>query len=156
MKYTIKKATIEDIPKLIECRIEFVKEVNMKASEEELDNYCEHLEKYFLRHLKDGSFISWVAVDAKQNIIATSGLEIQLKIPQLWNLPGKESYVLNMYTKPEWRRKGIGSALLEKLLDESKKIGINLVSLHATEIGRSLYEKNGFKPNHHYMYRILD
>lgn len=58
---------------------------------------------------------------------------------------------MNMYTKPKWRRKGIGSALLEKLLKESKKRGINEITLHATPIGRSLYEKYGFKPNHHYM-----
>ena len=156
MNYSIKKATIEDIPQLIECRIEFVKEGNDNVSKDELDNYCKHLEKYFLKHIQDGSFISWIAVDDKQNIIATSGLEIQLKIPQLWNLPGKESYILNMYTKPKWRRKGIGSVLLEKLLEESKINGINIVSLHASDIGRLLYEKYGFKPNHHYMFKILD
>lgn len=52
-----------------------------------------------------------------------------------------------MYTKPEWHRKGIGSALLDKLIEEIKKKGIRSVVLHATPIGRPLYEKYGFREN---------
>ena len=128
----------------------------MKISEDDEIIYKKHLEEFLRKHLRDGTFIAWIAIDDKENIIATSGLEIQSKIPQLWNLPGKESYVLNMYTKPEWRRKGLGSALLEKLLEESKKRGITIISLHATPVGRTLYEKFGFKPNPHYMNLILE
>ncbi|NHJ05221.1 MAG: N-acetyltransferase [Candidatus Heimdallarchaeota archaeon] len=151
MNYSLRLATEEDISQLIELRIEFIKEVHVKVSNEEAVIYRKHLESYFREHMRDGSFLAWIALDSQQNIIATSGLVIITKPPQVWNLPGKEAYIMNMYTKLEWRKKGIGSALLEKLLEESKKRGINEIALHATSVGRSLYEKYGFKPNHHYM-----
>ncbi|NHJ41005.1 MAG: GNAT family N-acetyltransferase [Asgard group archaeon] len=156
MDYFLKLATEEDIPQLIELRIEFLNEVHIKTTDEALIIYRKHLERYFRKHMKDGLFLAWIALDEKQNIIATSGMVIVIKPPQLWNLQGIEAYIMNMYTKPEWRRKGIGSALLEKLLEESKKRGINEIALHATSIGRSLYEKYGFKPNHHYMNLFLE
>ena len=84
-------------------------------------------------------------------IIGTSGLLIIFKVPQIWNPTGRESYIFNMYTQPEWRRKGIGTALLEKLLEESKSRGINLVALHGTDLGKAVYVKSGFKTSDHYM-----
>ena len=49
-----------------------------------------------------------------------------------------------MYTLPEYRKKGTGSILLDKSVDEAKKRRIKKIRLHATDIGRSLYEKKGF------------
>ena len=59
--------------------------------------------------------------------------------------------LIHMVVKQPYRRKGIGSALLEKLLEESKARGIRTVDLHATNLGRAVYEKYGFKNNDHYM-----
>ena len=151
MSFTLRLATKDDIPELIELRIKFLKEVHSNPSEEELESIQEHLKRYFQKSMKDGTFLAWLAVDENGDVIATSGLVIVSKVPQTWNPTGKESYIFNMYTIPSWRRKGIGSTLLEKLLEESKARGIHHVDLHASELGRSVYEKFGFKTNKHYM-----
>ena len=151
MSFSLRLATEEDIPELIELRIEFLKEVRVEAPDEGMDIYRKYLGAYFRKHMKDDTFLAWLAVDENNEIIATSGLAIIEKPPQLWNLTGKETYIMNMYTKPEWRRKGIGSAILEKLLEESKTREIYQVYLYATPIGRTLYEKYGFKQSEHSM-----
>ncbi len=51
---------------------------------------------------------------------------------------------MNMYTKPEYRRKGIAYKTLDILVEESKAKGISAISLEATDMGRPLYEKYGF------------
>jgi predicted acetyltransferase len=49
-----------------------------------------------------------------------------------------------MYTKPEYRRKGIAIKILDILVKESNNKGITAISLEATDMGRPLYEKYGF------------
>ncbi len=155
MSFSLRLATKEDIPQLIELRIEFLKEVQVDAPNDMMDEYHEHLNKYFLKHMNNETFLAWLAEDETKTIIATSGLAIIEKPPQLWNLTGKETYIMNMFTKPEWRKQGIGSALLEKMLEESKARDISQVYLYATPIGRALYEKYGFKQSEHSMFLRL-
>ncbi|MGC9780576.1 MAG: GNAT family N-acetyltransferase [Candidatus Heimdallarchaeota archaeon] len=152
MSFSLRLATKEDIPQLIELRIEFLKEVQVDAPKDMMDVYREHLGEYLLKHMKNETFLAWLAEDENKTIIATSGLAIIEKPPQLWNLTGKETYIMNMYTKPKWRNQGIGSTLLEKLLEESKNRDIFQVYLYATPIGRALYEKYGFVKSEHSMY----
>ncbi|NHJ49580.1 MAG: GNAT family N-acetyltransferase [Asgard group archaeon] len=151
MAFTLRLATLDDIPKLVELRIEFIKEAHQNPFNVDLDNHRNLLTDYFQTQMKDETFLAWIAEDENENIVAISGLVIVSKVPQLWSPTGKESYIFNMYTIPAWRRKGIGSALLEKLLEESKARGINHVDLHASDLGKAVYEKYGFRPNKHYM-----
>ena len=51
---------------------------------------------------------------------------------------------MNMYTHPEYRRKGIALHMLDLLVKEARQAGIGFISLEATEMGRPLYEKYGF------------
>jgi GNAT superfamily N-acetyltransferase len=47
---------------------------------------------------------------------------------------------------PDYRRRGIGSALLRHCLDEFHRRGVRCVKLDATPLGRPVYERLGFKP----------
>ena len=51
---------------------------------------------------------------------------------------------MNMYTNPEYRRKGIALKTLDLLVEDAKAKGITAVSLEATDVGKPLYEKYGF------------
>ena len=51
---------------------------------------------------------------------------------------------MNMYTNPEYRRKGIGYKTLDMLVQDARSKGVTAISLEATEMGRPLYEKYGF------------
>lgn len=58
---------------------------------------------------------------------------------------------MGMYTAANWCGKGIGRALLAKLLDAAKAQGVGRVWLHSEPSARSLYRKEGFRSNHAYM-----
>lgn len=51
---------------------------------------------------------------------------------------------MNLYTHPDYRKKGIATKLLDLIIDEVKSRGIRIVTLETTEMGRPLYEKYGF------------
>jgi ribosomal protein S18 acetylase RimI-like enzyme len=54
--------------------------------------------------------------------------------------------ILNVYTDPRFRRRGLARQLTEAALDWCKLNAIDFVILHASPEGRSVYESLGFKP----------
>jgi ribosomal protein S18 acetylase RimI-like enzyme len=144
--YSLRKATLNDIDILIDFRVKFLKEIQDPPSAKEMEVFRISLKEFFLSKMKSNKFIAWLA-ESSYEIIATSGLSFLQKPPHFINMTGKFAYIMNMYTNPKWRRKGIGAALLEKLFEEIKKKGIQSVVLHATPSGKPLYEKYGFREN---------
>jgi ribosomal protein S18 acetylase RimI-like enzyme len=144
--YSLRKATLDDVEKLIDFRIRFLKEIQDLPTDKEMLIFKNTLREFFLEKMGTGDFIAWLA-EINHKIIATSSLSFLTKPPHFNNITGKFAYIMNMYTDPEWRRKGIGADLLEKLIEEIKKRRIKLIVLHATQAGRSLYERYGFREN---------
>ena len=58
--------------------------------------------------------------------------------------PGKAGYVLNLYTIPKARRKGVCTQLLSMLIEEAKSLRLKYLHLHASRDGIRLYERAGF------------
>jgi len=52
---------------------------------------------------------------------------------------------LNVYTFPEYRKKGIAKKLIEEIIKEAKLFGVDRIDLKATEAGYNLYKKIGFR-----------
>jgi len=52
---------------------------------------------------------------------------------------------MNMLTFPGYRNQGIGAELLKRIVEEAKQLGYKKITLNASEMGRPLYEKYGFK-----------
>lgn len=50
-----------------------------------------------------------------------------------------------MYTKPEYRGRGIATSMLARLAEEAKRRGVKKLWLGASKMGRPVYEKFGFK-----------
>ena len=60
---------------------------------------------------------------------------------------GKRAHIMNVYTKADYRRRGIARQMVTMLLDEARERKVSYVSLDATENGRPLYTALGFAPN---------
>jgi GNAT superfamily N-acetyltransferase len=58
----------------------------------------------------------------------------------------RETYLLNVYVYPAYRRRGIASLLTQVSVDWCRGQGFASVSLHASQFGRPLYESLGFQP----------
>lgn len=72
-------------------------------------------------------------------------------MPTYHNPSGRKAYIMNMYTRPEYRRRGIAYHTLDLLVKEIRRRGITSISLEATDMGRPLYKKYGFLPMEHEM-----
>ena len=143
-----RKATLDDIPALIRLRKkQLIDEGLPPAPIFEIDR---ELTDYFLSALSDGLFVAWV-MEADNEIIATGGVCFYTLPPNFSNPTGGVAYITNMYTKDEYRNKGIATELLEMVVDEAKSRGYSLARLHASDMGKPVYVKAGFSDSEGYM-----
>jgi GNAT superfamily N-acetyltransferase len=142
-RYTIRRATGEDSETLADLRVAFLTEIAHQVDLEAAVRLHETLVRYFRANIPTEQFRAWVAV-ADGHIVGTSGL-VFLHKPASFHVPtGVQAYIMNMYTLPEWRGRGIATALFEGLLAYVRTTDASSVSLHATQEGRPLYAKYGF------------
>ena len=57
----------------------------------------------------------------------------------------QRAVILNVYTEPEFRKRGIARQVMLTILAWVKERGFRAVNLHASAEGRHLYEKLGFE-----------
>ena len=136
-------ASLYDIEPLVCARIEFFADMHSGMTENEKADLYDANKSYFEETLSDGSFSAYLAFDGGV-LIGTSGVNFYKTPPNGRNLTGKTAYISNMFTKPEYRGRGIATRLFELTVAEAKKRGCGKVVLHATDAGRRVYEKLGF------------
>jgi GNAT superfamily N-acetyltransferase len=137
-----RKATIDDLTLLTQLRMEFLIEANGSRSKFE-NKLSIEIAEYYRRHIPDESFIAWLGVCGDQ-IVATSGISFYEVPPSHSNINGKVGYIMNMYTKKEFRRMGMATSLFKVMLEEGKRNNVGKFVLHATMDGKELYKKFGF------------
>jgi GNAT superfamily N-acetyltransferase len=101
------------------------------------------LRNWFKEKIANGDFSAILAVVGDE-VIASSGLVVHEHPPGIMIPNGREAYIMNMYTRPQWRGHGIATEIFRKLLDVAREKDCTRVALHALPMGRAIYEKEGF------------
>lgn len=135
-----------DIDIFVKMRINQLQE---EGAKEEYD-LSPALHEFYERHLEEGTFVSWLAVDGEK-IIGTSAMSFVEKPPYYSNPTGKIGLLSSMYTSNEYRRKGIAKILLSKVVDEARAYGCGTVQITASDMGVLLYTDFGFEKNKNFM-----
>ncbi len=151
------KATANDTQDLIGLRIAFLLEDEGVMPESTLSLIADQLPAYFRRHLNKDLFI-FVCRDAG-TIVGCCFLSVSEKPANPRFINGKTGTVLNVYTKPGYRRKGVARKLMQMLLAESADLKLDYVELKASESGYPLYRSLGFEDvasKYHPMKYVID
>lgn len=143
MNFTYKIATIEDLDVLTKTRVEVLRAANKLDDTVDMSQVEKESREYYQKALADGSHVAVLVYDGEA-FVGAGGVSFYTVMPTYHNTSGKKAYIMNMYTKPEYRRKGIAYQTLDILVDACKKRNITHITLEATEMGRALYEKYGF------------
>lgn len=140
------KLTMAQLDDFISMRIAQLRE---EGAKEDID-LAPNLLDYYTRHIPDGSFVSWLAMDGDR-IVATSGMSIVEKPPYFGCPSGKIGLLSSMYTVKEYRRQGIARELLSRVVNEARKKGCGTVQITASDMGVKLYTSFGFEKNNNFM-----
>ena len=142
-KINYRRANIDDIDILVNFRIRFLNEFYKHPEDNETEILKKELKEYFSKAIPSGDFIAWLA-EYNGKVIGTSGMVIWQMPPKYGLKSGRLGYILNMYTIPEVRKKGICTQLLNKLIKEAKSLGLTYFHLHPSEEGINIYRKVAF------------
>ena len=146
MEIEYRKLSEKELDVFIEMRINQLRE---EGAKEEIDLKPALLD-YYKRHMKDGTFVSWLALDGN-NIIGTSGMSFVEKPPYFGCPSGKIGLLSSVFTNPNYRRNGIAKELLSRIVNEAKQYGCGTIQITASDMGVKLYTDFGFEHNGNFM-----
>ena len=146
MHIAYRRLVEDDLETFINMRITQLRE---EGATEKL-NLIPALMDYYHRHMADGTFVSWLAVDGDK-IIGTSGMSFVEKPPYFSCPTGKIGLLSSMYTDPDYRRRGIAKELLRRVVEEARDYGCGSVQITASDMGVLLYTDFGFVKNGNFM-----
>ncbi|MDO5020891.1 MAG: GNAT family N-acetyltransferase [Lachnospiraceae bacterium] len=146
MEISYKRLTENELDWFISMRINQLRE---EGARENID-LAPALKDYYMRHMADGTFVSWLALDGNK-IIATSGMSFVEKPPYFGCPSGRIGLLSSMYTDPDYRRKGIARELLARVIKDAREYGCGTVQITASDMGVKLYSDFGFVHNENFM-----
>lgn len=147
-----KKLTEAELDTIIEMRINQLTEEYTsegKKVPEDVD-LRSSLREFYTKNMAAGTYVSWLAMDGEK-IVGTSGMSFAEKPPYFTCTTGKLGILSSMYTDPDYRRMGIATQLLDRVVKEAKDYGCGTIYITASDMGVKLYESYGFKHNGNFM-----
>ena len=149
---TYRKLEKSDLDEFIRLRINQLRE---EGATEDID-LKPALVDYYDRHMSDGTFVSFLAVDGDK-IVGTSGMSFVEKPPYFGCPSGKIGLLSSMYTDKDYRRQGIAKKLLSLVVEAARDYGCGTVQITASDMGVLLYTDFGFVKNGNFMqYKLTD
>ncbi|MCR5676162.1 MAG: GNAT family N-acetyltransferase [Lachnospiraceae bacterium] len=152
MNIEYKRLTEKELDTIIKMRIDQLTEEYTSAGKtvpEDVD-LEQALMDFYKKNMAAGTYVSWLAFDGDR-IVGTSGMSFAEKPPYFTCPSGKLGILSSMYTDPEYRRMGIATALLDKVVKEAKDYGCGTIYITASDMGVKLYESYGFQHNGNFL-----
>jgi GNAT superfamily N-acetyltransferase len=150
--FSIRRATAADAPTLARHRAGMFRD--MGELPERLDGpLVDASRRYFETAIPAGEYRGWVAAPSTNqgDIVAGAGVQLRTILPRPDTrgeelILGPQALILNVYTEPAWRGRGLATLLMGEVLRWAAATGIKSLVLHASTAGRPLYEGLGFAP----------
>ena len=84
--------------------------------------------------------------NSPETIIAGAGVRLRRILPhpigeadgEITICDGRQGIILNVFTEPEWRRRGIAVLLMNTIIEWSREQRLDGLVLHASDEGRAL------------------
>ena len=144
MELTFRTAGIGDLELLTESRLRAIRTYRHLSETAALPHGLpDAVRDYYRQALASGSHIALLAL-AGERLAATGGLDLRREMPSYHNPAGLSGHIMNIWTDPAFRGRGIAWRMLDLLTAAACERGCLTVSLHTTAMGRPLYQRYGF------------
>ena len=150
MSIVYERAGLDQLDLLASTRIEVLRAANRLDDSVDMTGVGRQSRDYYVKALADGTHTAYLAFDG-DDFVGAGGVSYYRVMPTYHNPDGWKAYIMNMYVRPAYRRRGIATHILDLLVQDARARGIDCVTLEATDAGRPLYAKYGFIPMEHEM-----
>jgi GNAT superfamily N-acetyltransferase len=150
---TFRTATPEDCRVILYQRRRMFEDMG-EGTPKDLDQMIEATAPWLASALADGSYRGWLAETPEQRVVAGGGVLVSPWPAGPYDPCTRRALILNLYTEPEFRRRGLARQLMLLMIQSLTEQGFKSVVLHASNEGRLLYEKLGFVPTNEMRLRL--
>lgn len=146
--FKIRRATPRDLETLVRHRRRMWEDMG-RHDRTALDAADPVYRRWARARLKSGKLLGWI-VEHRGAAIASGCLWLQEVHPRPFD-PGQlepariQPYLLSMFTETAWRGRGLARRIVDEAVRYSRAHGYPRMSLHASDAGKSIYEKAGFR-----------
>ena len=149
--YRIRQAGVEDAATIASHRVAMFRDMGEVPSDALAIGLHSASTAALTELLRAGSYVGWLAIDGDGRVIGGAGIDLKPQLPRISHdgggvTTGSVPLVVNVYTEPGWRRRGIARALMQTLMAWARARRFDRVVLHASDDGRPLYVSLGFVP----------
>ena len=145
MSLTIREATLDDIDLLMAWRMTVLREVFSVPDHEPLDKLEQENRRYYRTAIKTGTHIACFTYD-HDKVVGCGGVSLYPELPSPDNPTGQCAYLMNIYTAPPFRRRGIGQKTVQWLAEKARQRNSSKIYLETSVAGKKLYRRLGFVP----------
>ena len=142
--FRLRRASARDLPLLVRHRRRMFRAIG-RWSDRDLDRHDAVYRRWVVREMRALRLIGWV-IESSDGVPAGSGVVwFQPSQPR----PGRllrpsMPYIMSMFTEPKLRGRGVATRLVEEMVREATRRGFRRIFLHASPMGRPVYERLGF------------
>jgi GNAT superfamily N-acetyltransferase len=157
----VRRAELKDIPVIARHRAGMFTDMGILPAAER-DALIALTKDYLRTALPAEEYLGWMAApdDAPETVIGGAGVQRRRVLPFPSGngaasriATGRQAIVLNVYTEPGWRRRGVARTLMQTVLAWAREAGVESLVLHASDQGRALYEQLGFAATNEMRYQ---
>jgi GNAT superfamily N-acetyltransferase len=141
MRYTIRTATIADIPHIVSHREQMFRDMELPAA---FDDMAPAFELWLRHALPSKTYQGWMAVTGNGDVVGGAGLIVIPWPPGPISMDPRCGFVFNVYTDPAHRKHGLARRMMEAIHDSCRAEGIERLVLNASTFGESLYRSLGY------------
>jgi GNAT superfamily N-acetyltransferase len=143
--YTIRAAGVEDLDVVLRHRRRMFEDMGYTDAGA-LDAVVAVSTPLIERGLREETYRAWFVLDEQGRVVAGAGVIILTFQPHARDPRAERAWIVNVFTEPEHRRKGLARTVVRAAVDWCRGAGMKYVFLHASDDGRALYEGLGFRP----------
>lgn len=139
----VRLATLADVPTIVHQRHAMFAEMG-DGTPESLERMDAAYALWLREKMANDEYLGWFALDAAGAPVSGVGLWAQEWPAGPIDQTGKRAYLMNVYTEPPYRQRGLARRLVQIALDWARQHGMETALLNASKAGRPLYESLGF------------
>jgi GNAT superfamily N-acetyltransferase len=148
-RIAIRRATLRDLPTLVRQRRGMFVDMGYRRARQ-LERADQAYARWVRRQVAAGRFVAFLGVCDGVGAVAGGAVWLVERQPRPGFDGGLAPYLLSMYTDPEYRGRGLARRIVAAAMRWCRAHGYRTMSLHASPMGRPLYEKMGWKRTREY------
>lgn len=142
--FAFRLATADDAAIITHHRRAMFADMGHADEVEILDQMATAFHGWVRRKLEQGIYIGFFMENTAGQVVAGAGCWIMEWPPHLLDPSAERAYILNVYTEPAYRGRGLAKHLMQSVLDFCETRHLSVITLHASQFGRPMYEQMGF------------